>query len=123
MDRTEARDLRPVEERPDQCDNTGISSGGRTVVPVVLHGPQGAVGGGSGPKGAAAPIHRRSSDGTLGDGRRWSLPCHLDGEPILPHGGMLLFEIARVPPHPGSEGHDGIFPSPLWRSGSWCESP
>ena len=52
-----------------------------------------------GTAGAAAP--------TVGDGCRRSLPCHLDGEPILPHGGMLLFEMARVLPHPGSEGHDG----------------
>ena len=56
---------------------------------------------------AAAPIHRRVSDGTVGDGRRWTLPCHLDGEPIRPHGGMLLLEMARVLPHPGSEGYDG----------------
>ena len=57
--------------------------------------------------GAAAPIHRRGSDGTVGDGRRRTLPCHLDGEPILPNRGMLLFEMARVLPHPGSEGYDG----------------
>ena len=41
--------------------------------------------------GAVAPIHRRGSDGTLGNGHRRSLPCHLDREPILAHGGMLLF--------------------------------
>ena len=56
---------------------------------------------------AAAPIHRRGSDGTVGDGSRRTLPCHLGREPILPHGGMLLFEMARVLPHPGSEGYDG----------------
>ena len=61
----------------------------------------------TGTTGAVAPIHRRGSDGTLGDGRRRSLPCHLDREPILPHGGMLLFEMARVFSHPGPEGHDG----------------
>ena len=33
MDGTETRGLRPVEERPDQCADTGISSRGRTVVP------------------------------------------------------------------------------------------
>ena len=55
---------------------------------------------------AAAPIHRRGSDGTVGDGCRRTLPCHLVREPILPHGGMLLFEMARVLPHPGSEGYD-----------------
>ena len=60
-----------------------------------------------GTTGAVAPIHRRGSDGTLGDGSCRSLPCHLDREPILPHGGMLLFEMARVLPHPGPEGHDG----------------
>ena len=61
----------------------------------------------TGTTGAVAPIHRRGSDGTLGDGCRRSLPCHLDREPILPHGGMLLFEMARMFPHPGPEGHDG----------------
>ena len=43
-----------------------------------------------GTAGAAAPIHRRGSDGTVGDGRRRSLPCHLEGEPILPHGGSYF---------------------------------
>ena len=51
---------------------------------------------------AAAPIHRRGSDGTVGNGCRRTLSCHLGREPILPHGGMLLFEMARVLPHPGS---------------------
>ena len=61
----------------------------------------------TGTTGAVAPIHRWGSDGTLGDGRRLSLPCHLDREPILPHGGMLLFKMARMLPHPGPEGSDG----------------
>ena len=61
----------------------------------------------TGKTGAVAPIHRWGSDGTLGDGRRRFLPCHLDREPILPQGGMLLFEMARLFPHPGPEGHDG----------------
>ena len=57
--------------------------------------------------GAVASIHCRGSDGTLGDRCRRSLPCHPDREPILPHGGMLLFKMTRVFPHPGPEGHDG----------------
>ena len=61
----------------------------------------------TGTTGAVAPIRRLGSDGTLGDGRHRSLPCHLDREPILPHGGMLFFEMARVLPHPGPEGQDG----------------
>ena len=44
---------------------------------------------------------------TAGDGCPRTLPRHLGREPILPHGGMLLFEMARVLPHPGSEGYDG----------------
>ena len=39
-------------------------------------------------------IHRRGPDGTLGDGCCRALPHHLDGKPILPHGGVLLFEMA-----------------------------
>ena len=34
MDRLEARGFRPVEELPDQCADTGISSRGQTVVPL-----------------------------------------------------------------------------------------
>ena len=49
----------------------------------------------TGTTGAVAPIPRQGSDGTL------------DREPILPHGGMLLFEMALVLPPPGPEGHDG----------------
>ena len=60
----------------------------------------------TGTTGAVTSIHRWGPDGTLGDGRRRSLPCHLDGKPILPHGGMLLVEMARMFPHPGPEGHD-----------------
>ena len=61
----------------------------------------------TGTKGTVTSIHRRGLDGTLDDGCRRSLPRLLDGKPILPHGGMLLFETARVFPHPGPEGQDG----------------
>ena len=40
------------------------------------------------------PIHRWCPDGTLGVGCHRALPHHLDGEPILPHGGMLFFKMA-----------------------------
>ena len=56
--------------------------------------------------GAAPPIHRRGSDGMIGHGRRRTLPCPFGREPVLPHGGVLLFEMARVLPDPGPEGHD-----------------
>ena len=48
----------------------------------------------TGTTGTVTSIHRRGPDGTLADGCRRSLPCHLDGKPILPHGGMLLFKMA-----------------------------
>ena len=47
-----------------------------------------------GTMGAATSIHCRGPDGTIGDGRGWALPFHLDGEPILPHGGVLFLEMA-----------------------------
>ena len=47
----------------------------------------------TGTTGATTSIHRRGPDGTLGDGRGWALPHHLDGEPILPHGGVLFLEM------------------------------
>ena len=34
-----------------------------------------------------------------------TLPCHLGREPVLPYGGVLLLEMARVLPDPGPEGH------------------
>ena len=48
----------------------------------------------TGTSGAATSIHHRGPDGTLGDGCRRALPHHLDGEPILPHGGVLFLEMA-----------------------------
>ena len=42
----------------------------------------------TGTAGTVTSIHRRGPDGTLADG------CHLKVKPILPHGGMLLFEMA-----------------------------
>ena len=47
----------------------------------------------TGTTGATTSIHRRGPDGTLGDRRGWALPHHLDGEPILPHGGVLFLEM------------------------------
>ena len=44
----------------------------------------------TGTTGAPTSIHRRGFDGTLGDGRGWALHHHLDGEPILPHGGVFF---------------------------------
>ena len=61
----------------------------------------------TGTTGTVTSIHRRGPDGTLGDGCCRALPYHLDGKPALPHGGMLLFKMACVFPHPGPEGHDG----------------
>ena len=61
----------------------------------------------TGTAGTVTSIHRRGPDGTLGYGCRPALPHHLDGKPILLHGGMLLFEMVRVFPHPGPEGHGG----------------
>ena len=195
MDGTEARGIRTVEERPDQCADTRVSLRGRTVVPRhrrkrcrngsgarkragndwprwedispesreakvlwrqwerlylvggVLHRrfhelegqgwrPQlvvradrrssllqrfhgGAIGAHmgtartlamaeqdmqrmrlrnaketTGTAGTITSIHRRGPDGTLGDGCRRALPHHLDRKLILPHGGMLLCEMA-----------------------------
>ena len=48
----------------------------------------------TGTTGAATSIHRRGPDRTLGDGRGWALPRHLNGEPILPYGGVLFLEVA-----------------------------
>ena len=48
----------------------------------------------TGTTGAATSIHRRGPDGMLGDGCSWALPHHLEGEPILPHGEVLFFELA-----------------------------
>ena len=45
--------------------------------------------------------------GRAGDGCGRAVPHHLLGEPVLPDGGMLLLELARVLPHPGPESHDG----------------
>ena len=45
----------------------------------------------TGTAGTVTSIHRRGPDGTLGDR---ALPHHLNGEPILPHGGVLFFEMA-----------------------------
>ena len=44
--------------------------------------------------GAATSIHRPGPDGTLCNGRGGALPHHLDGEPILPHGGVLFLGMA-----------------------------
>ena len=44
--------------------------------------------------GATTSIHRRGPDGTLGNGLGWAISQHLDGEPILPHGGVLFLEMA-----------------------------
>ena len=57
--------------------------------------------------GAATSIHRRGPDGTPSDGRGQTISHHLDGESILPHGGVLFLKMARVFPHPRSESHDG----------------
>ena len=54
----------------------------------------------TGTAGTVTSIRPWGPDGTLGDGCRRALPHHLDGEPILPHGGVLFFEMARVFPHP-----------------------
>ena len=59
-----------------------------------------------GTAGAAPPIRHRGSDGTIGHGRRRTLPCHFGREPVLPYGGVLLLEMARVLLDPGPEGHD-----------------
>ena len=48
----------------------------------------------TGTTGAATSIHRRGPDGTLGNGRRWAISHHLNGESILPHGGVLFLEMA-----------------------------
>ena len=56
---------------------------------------------------AVTSVHRRGSDGTTGDGRGRAVPHHLLGEPVLPDGGMLLLEMARVLPHPRPERHNG----------------
>ena len=48
----------------------------------------------TGTTGAATSIHRRGPDEMLGDGHGWAIPHHLDGEPILPHGGVLFLEMA-----------------------------
>ena len=48
----------------------------------------------TGTAGATTSIHRRGPDGTLGNGLGWAISHHLDGEPILPHGGVLFLEMA-----------------------------
>ena len=60
-----------------------------------------------GAQGAVTSVHRRRSNGTTGDGLGMAVPNHLLGEPVLPDGGMLLLELARVFPHPRPESHDG----------------
>ena len=57
--------------------------------------------------GAATLVHCRGSDGTTCDGRGRAVPHHLLEEPVMPDGGMLLLEMARVLPHPRPESHDG----------------
>ena len=51
---------------------------------------------------AAAPIHCRGSDGTVGDGCRRTLPCHLSREPILPHGGSYFSKWLECFPVPAT---------------------
>ena len=48
----------------------------------------------TGMTGAATSIHHQGPNGTLGDGCGWALPHHLDGELILPHGGVLFLKMA-----------------------------
>ena len=48
----------------------------------------------AGTMGAVTPIHRRGLDGSLGDGRGWTVPHHFDEKPILPHGRVLFFKMA-----------------------------
>ena len=57
--------------------------------------------------GAATSVYRRGPDGTPGNGCGRIISHHLDGESILPDGGVLFPEMARVFPHPGSAGQDG----------------
>ena len=47
----------------------------------------------TGMTGTAKSIHPRGPDGTLGDGRGWAISHHLDGEPILPQGGVPFLEM------------------------------
>ena len=52
-------------------------------------------------------LHKYIVGVTTGDGRSRTVPYHLLGEPVLPDGGILLLEMARVFPHPRPESHDG----------------
>ena len=54
----------------------------------------------AGTTGAVTPIHRRGPDGALGDGRGWTVPHHLDGKPILPHGRVLFLKWLECFPIP-----------------------
>ena len=54
-----------------------------------------------------ASVYRRGPYGTPGNGCGRTIPHHLHRESILPDGGVLFLEMARVFPHPGPEGHDG----------------
>ena len=61
----------------------------------------------AGASGTVTSVHRQGSNGTSGDGSSRAVPHHFLGEPVLPDGGMLLLEMARVLPHPRPESHEG----------------